>query len=112
MRGGSSAAGFCCFFDRYCLTALVPIGAKVLSYIMHAPEEAFSLTVVYIRICGAGFIVIIAYNLIGSIFRGLGNSKTPLLTVAIACVCNIAGILLMVTVFHLGTVGAAIATIF
>ena len=94
------------------LTVFIPIGAGQLSQIMHAPEEAFALTTTYIRICGAGFIVIISYNLIGSIFRGLGDSKTPLITVAIACVCNILGDLLMVAVFHLGTAGAAIATVF
>ena len=93
------------------LTVLVPAGAVPLAYIMHAPKEAFFLTAVYIRICGAGFVVIIAYNLIGSIFRGLGDSGTPLFTVAAACVCNIAGDLLLVAVFHLGTAGAAIATV-
>lgn len=94
------------------LTVLIPIGAKQLAQIMHAPQEAFSLTTIYIRICGAGFIIIIAYNLIGSIFRGLGDSKTPLFTVAIACVCNIVGDLLTVAVFHLGAMGAAVATVF
>ena len=73
------------------LTALIPAGARPLALIMHAPKEAVSLTTAYIRICRAGFVVIIAYNLIGSIFRGLGDSKTPLFTVAVACVCNIAG---------------------
>ena len=57
-------------------------------------------------------LVIVAYNLIGCIFRGLGDSRTPLLTVAIACVCNIAGDLLLCAGFHLGTEGAAIATVF
>lgn len=94
------------------LTAFVPIGAELLAKIMHAPAEAFSLTTTYIRICGIGFVVIISYNLIGSIFRGLGDSKTPLITVAIACVCNVLGDLLTVAVFHLGTAGAAIATVF
>lgn len=94
------------------LTVLIPVGAELLAQVMQAPLEAFSLTTDYIRICGVGFIVIIAYNLIGSIFRGIGDSQTPLLTVAIACVCNIAGDLLMVAVFHLGTAGAAIATVF
>lgn len=94
------------------LTVFIPIGAKLLAQIMHAPTEAFSLTTTYIRICGMGFVVIISYNLIGSIFRGLGDSKTPLITVAIACVCNILGDLLTVAVFHLGTAGAAIATVF
>lgn len=92
-------------------TVLIPIFAPQLSALMHAPAEAFDLTTSYIRICGAGMIVIIAYNLIGSIFRGLGDSHTPLVTVAIACVCNIAGDLLLVAGFNMGTAGAAIATV-
>lgn len=79
---------------------------------MNAPEEAFDKTVEYVRICGSGMLVIVAYNLISCIFRGLGDSKTPLLTVAIACVFNIAGDLLLCAVFHLGTRGAALATVF
>ena len=93
------------------LTLLVPLGAGALATLMNAPEEAFELTKVYIRTCGAGLIIIIAYNLIGSIFRGLGDSVTPLVTVGIACVFNIAGDLLLVAVFHMGTFGAALATV-
>ena len=93
-------------------TVLVPLGAGVLADTMNAPVEAFDLTVDYIRICGFGIIVIIAYNLIGSIFRGMGDSKTPLITVLIACICNIIGDLLLVAVFKMGTAGAAIATVF
>lgn len=80
--------------------------------IMNAPAEAFSQTASYIRICGGGMLVIVAYNLIGCNFRGLGDSRTPLITVAIACVCNIAGDLLLCAVFQMGTTGAAIATVF
>ena len=57
-------------------------------------------------------LVIVAYNLIGCIFRGLGDSRTPLITVAIACVFNVAGDLLLCAVFGMGTAGAAIATVF
>ena len=92
-------------------TVLLVPGAGVIAGIMHAPAEAFELTTAYVRICGAGMLVIIAYNLIGSIFRGIGDSITPLITVAIACVCNIAGDLLLVAGFHMGTIGAAIATV-
>ena len=91
--------------------AMCVSGAGAIAGIMHAPPEAFALTTAYVRICGAGMLVIIAYNLIGSIFRGIGDSVTPLVTVAIACVFNIAGDLLLVAVFHMGTVGAAIATV-
>ena len=53
-----------------------------------------------------------AYNLLGSIFRGLGNSRLPLISVSIACLVNIAGDLLLVGVFHMASAGAAIATVF
>lgn len=93
------------------LTVFISLMAGNLANIMNAPKEAFDLTVSYIRICGAGAIVIITYNLIGSIFRGLGDSVTPLITVAIACVCNIVGDLILVAGFGMGTKGAAIATV-
>lgn len=93
------------------LTAVIAFGAGALAKMMNAPEEAFRATRGYIFICGLGFIVIIGYNLISSIFRGIGDSKTPLIAVMIACICNIFGDLLMVAVFHLGAEGAAIATV-
>ena len=82
-----------------------------ISAIMQAPEEAFSQTVSYVRICSAGTVFIIAFNLLGSIFRGMGDSKMPLITVAIACVVNIFGDLLLVAVFKMGADGAAYATV-
>ena len=92
-------------------TVFIPLAAPQLAGIMNAPEEAFDLTVTYIRICGAGMTAIIAYNLIGSIFRGFGDSHTPLVTVMIACFFNIVGDLVLVAVFHMGTAGAAVATV-
>lgn len=94
------------------MSAVLVTFASPISRVMNAPAEAFDKTVNYVRICGAGMLVIIAYNLIGSIFRGLGDSKTPLITVAIACVCNIAGDLLLCAGFRMGTEGAAAATVF
>ena len=93
------------------MTALTVGLAGPLAKVMHAPKEAFDLTAAYIRICGVGSVVIIAYNLIGSVFRRLGDSRTPLITVAIACVCNIAGDLLLVAGFRMGSEGAAAATV-
>lgn len=93
------------------LTVLIPVAAPALANVMHAPAEAYRKTVSYIRICGMGSIVIIGYNLIGSIFRGIGDSKTPLITVLIACICNIAGDLALVKGFGLGASGAAAATV-
>ena len=93
------------------ITGVMVSAAPLCAQIMHAPEQAFDQTVTYITICCAGAIFIVAYNLVGSIFRGIGDSNMPLITVAIACVLNIGGDLLLVAVFHMGAAGAAIATV-
>ena len=93
------------------LTLVMLFGAETLASLLHAPEEAFAETVMYIRICGGGSLFIVAYNVLSAIFRGIGDAKTPLVTVLIACVINILGDLLLVEVFHLGAAGAAIATV-
>lgn len=85
--------------------------ARPLATLMQAPAEAMDLTVTYVRICGAGFLLITAYNTISAVFRGLGDSKSPLLFVFIACVVNIFGDLLFVAVFHMNVAGAALATV-
>ena len=94
------------------VSVVMVFASSVLAKLMRAPAEAFDNTVWYVAICSAGTLFIVAYNLVGSIFRGIGDSKIPLLTVTIACVLNILGDLLLVAVFHMGAVGAAIATIF
>ncbi len=94
------------------MTVMTTMLAPALATVMNAPTEAFEHTVTYIRICGAGSIIIVFYNLIGSVFRGIGDSRTPLLTVLIACVTNIAADLLLVAVYGMGTKGAALATVF
>lgn len=93
------------------LTVLLLVCAPGLAYLLNAPAEAYDKAVLYIRICGGGIFFIIGYNLISSIFRGLGNSKLPLIFVAIACVCNIAGDLLFVAVLKWDVAGAALATV-
>lgn len=86
--------------------------ARSIAVLMQAPKEAVGLTSVYVRICGAGIFFIVAYNVLAAIFRGLGDSKSPLLFVAAACVINIAGDLILVAGLHLDAAGAAIATVF
>ena len=93
------------------ITIIVVPFSHVLTNFMHAPSEAFTPTSNYIRICGIGTIFIVAYNVIGAVFRGMGDSKTPLLTVAIACFINIVGDIILVVVFNMGAAGAAIATV-
>ena len=93
------------------LTVFVVFGADMLCKVMQAPKEAHDLTVQYVQICGGGLVFIFAYNIISGIFRGIGNSRLPLIFVAIACAVNIAGDLLFVAVFNMNVAGAAIATV-
>lgn len=86
--------------------------AEPISRLVQAPAEALDLTTGYVRICGGGIFFIVAYNMLSAIFRGLGDSKSPLMFVAVACVVNIVGDLLLVAVFHMDAAGAALATVF
>ena len=95
----------------FLITISVTIFSDTLTKFMHSPPEAFKQTSSYIFICGIGTIFIVAYNVIGAVFRGIGDSKTPLITVAIACFFNIIGDLILVVIFKMGASGAAIATI-
>lgn len=93
------------------LTVLVVTFASSIATFMHAPTEAFDSTVSYIRICAMGSVFVISYNVIGGVFRGIGDSKTPLITVGIACVVNIIGDLVFVGIFKMAAIGAAYATV-
>ena len=85
--------------------------ARPISVLMQAPAEAVDLTASYVRICGAGIFFIVAYNLLSAIFRGMGDSKSPLLFVLVACIVNIIGDLVLVAGLHMDAAGAAIATV-
>lgn len=83
-----------------------------ISVLMQAPAESLALTASYVRICGSGIFFIVAYNLLSAIFRGLGDSRSPLLFVLVACVVNIFGDLFLVAGLHMDAAGAALATVF
>ncbi|MFR5544106.1 MAG: MATE family efflux transporter [Intestinibacter bartlettii] len=92
-------------------TILFVAFAPSIAKSMQTPAEAFDSTVTYLRICCSGLVFIIAYNVIGGVFRGLGDSKTPLMTVLIACIVNIVADLIFVGVFKMAATGAALATV-
>lgn len=94
------------------LFVVMIVFSRPIAVLMQAPAEAVSLTSMYVKICGGGIFFIVAYNLLAAIFRGLGDSKSPLIFVAVACVVNIAGDLILVAGLHLDAAGAAIATVF
>lgn len=93
------------------LFVLLVFLARPISVIMQAPQEALTLTASYVRICGCGIFFIVAYNLLAAVFRGLGDSKSPLLFVFVACIVNIVGDLVFVAVLHMDAAGAALATV-
>lgn len=110
---GQVVGGAICLFVllSFILAAVTLVFARSFAILMQAPEEALDLTVLYVRICGGGIFFIIAYNVISSIFRGIGDSNMPLVFVGIACVVNIIGDLLFVAVFQWNVAGAALATV-
>ncbi|MFI3176636.1 MAG: MATE family efflux transporter [Eubacteriales bacterium] len=106
---GASIALFGLIAGVLTITLIVLNGTLVSA--MQTPVESIEQTSSYLLICSIGTIFIIAYNVLGSIFRGIGDSKTPLIAVGIAFICNVIGDILLVAIFKMGATGAAIATV-
>ena len=77
---------------------------------MSTPPEAVDGTAAYLTICFIGIPFITAYNIISSIFRGMGDSKSPMYFIAVACAANIGLDYLFMGIFRLGPAGAALGT--
>ena len=92
------------------LTALLLALRGSIVSIMSTPEEAVQGTLAYLTVCFIGIPFITAYNIIASIFRGLGDSKSPMYFIAVACVVNIALDYYFMGTLHLGPAGAALGT--
>ena len=92
------------------LAAVLLALVRPIVSVMSTPAEAVDGTVAYLTICFVGIPFITAYNIISSIFRGMGDSKSPMYFIAVACVANIGLDYLFMGVLHLGPVGAALGT--
>ena len=92
------------------LTALLLALRGGIVSVMSTPEEAVQGTLAYLTVCFIGIPFIAAYNIIASIFRGLGDSKSPMYFIAVACVVNIALDYYFMGTLHLGPAGAALGT--
>jgi MATE efflux family protein len=92
------------------LTALLLALRGGIVSIMSTPEEAVQGTLAYLTVCFIGIPFITVYNIIASIFRGLGDSKSPMYFIAVACVVNIALDYYFMGTLHLGPAGAALGT--
>lgn len=80
-------------------------------HLLSTPPEAVPGAIAYLRICFAGIPFIVAYNILSSIFRGMGDSRSPMLFIAVACALNILLDLLFMGPMQLGAAGAALATV-
>ena len=92
------------------LTAVLLLLRQSITAVMSTPAAAVEGTVAYLTVCFLGIPFITAYNIISSIFRGLGDSKSPMYFIAIACGANIALDYFFMGALHLGPVGAALGT--
>ena len=92
------------------LTVILVLLVKPITAIMSTPTDAVSGTLDYLTICFIGIPFITAYKVISAIFRGMGDSKSPMYFIAIACAANIGLDYLFMGVFHIGPAGAALGT--
>lgn len=98
LLSAAMAAGTLWFLDPICA-------------LMQVPAEALPLAREYLRICACGIPFIVGYNAVSGILRGLGDSRPPLLFIALACVINVSTDLLFVGVLRMGAPGAAVSTV-
>lgn len=92
------------------LTAVLLLAVKPVVSLMSTPAEAVPGTISYLTVCFIGIPFITAYNIISSIFRGMGDSKSPMYFIAVACAANISLDYLFIGALHLGSTGAALGT--
>lgn len=92
------------------LTVILLVLVKPIVSIMSTPTEAIPGTIDYLTICFIGIPFITAYNIISSIFRGMGDSKSPMYFIAVACAANIGLDYLFMGPLHMGPAGAALGT--
>ena len=93
------------------LMTILLLLTKEIVHVMMTPEDAVRDTITYLIICFIGIPFIVAYNVISSIFRGMGDSRHPMYFVAVACAVNVILDFVLVGGFHLGAAGAALATV-
>ena len=92
------------------ITVILLAAVKLIVNIMSTPKEAVPGTAAYLTVCFIGIPFITAYNIISSVLRGMGDSKSPMYFIAAACAANIALDYLFMGAFKMGPVGAALGT--
>lgn len=93
------------------LTILTIVFSGKILILLSTPAQAIAETEKYIIVCFAGIPFIMGYNVISSIFRGMGDTKSPLIFVGIAGIVNIIGDYILIGALNMGALGAAVATV-
>lgn len=106
---GNSLSFF--FFFSIVSTLVLIFSIDFILKLLSTPTEAFNETRTYCFICFVGVPFITSYNILSSIYRGLGDSKSPMIFIAFAGVLNIGLDYLFIGYFHFGAGGAALATV-
>ena len=107
------STSLCLFFlAGAVLSVLLYLFTVPVLTVLQTPPEAFEMAKQYVNVCACGVVFICGYNAISAVLRGYGDSKSPLLFVAIAGGLNVAGDIILVKYFHMGVRGTALATIF
>lgn len=91
-------------------TLLLAFRSPIVS-LMSTPPESVAETRRYLTVCFAGIPFIIAYNVLSSVFRGMGDSKSPMFFIALACAVNVALDYLFMGALDMGATGAALGTV-
>ncbi len=98
---------FCAFIiSTFCLV----FRHQILN-LMNTPAESYKQALAYATVCMMGMLFIYGYNIVGAVMRGLGDSKHPFVFISVAAILNIILDIVFVIYFHLGAMGAAIATV-
>lgn len=92
------------------LTVVLVALVKPITALMSTPTDAVPGTIRYLTICFIGIPFITAYNVISAIFRGMGDSKSPMWFIAVACAANIGLDYLFMGALRMGPAGAALGT--
>lgn len=106
------STSLCLFFGAGAVLSILlyALSTPVLT-LLQTPLEAFALAKQYVNVCACGVVFICGYNAISAVLRGYGDSKSPLLFVAVAGCLNVVGDIVLVKYFHMGVRGTALATI-
>ena len=111
MRKTVGNAAILSFIVAVAMTLVSMLGMRWLLTFMNTPEDIFDDAYTYIMIICGGIFTQVLYNLLSSILRALGNSKTPLYFLLLSAGLNIVLDLVLIIYFHMGVAGAAYATV-